>query len=132
MNTDAIIKDALSVVDEPAYREVPAPDRIKQGPFLVYSELPGTSDWPGFVERVSYVVEAWVPDGDPLTRLTRTKDLGEEARQALVTAWRTRRVLPGQGGINYVSNSPRATLTPSGIDGVYRVVATYDLTIRKA
>lgn len=128
MNADAVVKDALSPLGVPAHREVPPAVRADED-FLVYREQSGASPWPGQHERLTYVVEAWVGSGDPATRLTRVKTLGNAARQALFDAWRNGRRTE-HGAINHVSNVPRVTLQPSGIDGLYRAVTTVDLSIR--
>lgn len=108
-------------------REVPPPNRIGREDFVVFSELAGGSDWPGAVERVSYVVEAWVTTGAPTARLTRVKSLGNAARMALQDQrWKK----TPYGTLNFLSAAPRPTITPSGIDGVLRTAATYDFTIR--
>lgn len=133
IDADTVIKAALAagVPDNATVlREVPPADKATRD-FVVFTELPGASLWPGEVEFVSYVIEAWVPAGDQRSRLTRAKRLGDQARMALWNAQGQR--LTDAGVINRVTGSrARPTLTPSGLDGVYRVTATYDLTLRPA
>ena len=135
LNPDLVIKTVLErAVSESVdwstvsiRREVPPADRLADGDFLVFTEMVGSSEWPGAVERVSYVIEAWVTTGSPTTRLSRVKDLGNLARRGLHN--QLYRKTP-YGTLNFLTSAPRPTLTPSGIDGVLRTVATYDFTVR--
>lgn len=135
LDPDRVVKTVLErgLGDDPTWnladvrREIPPADRLADGDFVVFTELPGTSEWPGAVERVSYVLEAWVTTGAPTTRLTRVKQLGSAVRMVLQNQrWQR----TPYGTLNFLTTAPRPTLTASGIDGVLRTTATYDFTIR--
>ena len=128
MQPHTIIKEALAGAGVPVHRTIPPANRTSAS-FLVAADLGGDGTaHPGLVERCTFRVEAWVGDGSEATRQTRCMDLADTARTLLLRA--AQQGFTHGAAINFVGVMPRATLQPSGIDGVWRALFQVDLTIR--
>lgn len=126
-----VVKEALSPAGWPVRNAIPPADRTA-ATFYVVTIGPSTTGGsrPGWVERVTADVEAWVGDGQDETRKSRCIDVAVEARDLLFRAWQTSRRTDA-GAINYVPDIPWPYYTPSGLDGVWRARFQVPLTIRR-
>lgn len=134
--------DYLDVLLELLRTDIPSvsvmtriPDHLNDYlPLIVIRRVGGDSPAPEFYDMPWINVQCWhedSPGGDDAAR--RASNLADEVRRVLWTAYRTQRVVSGQGWISWIREST-APQEVSDLDRPFlgRYAATYELRIRSA